>query len=205
MNLSRLAPILFAITCVATTARAQLGVYGTVTVEHTSNIKCLYATCGSSDGTIDPIGGVGGVYYDFKNYGRVRLGVDARAGSTITSKNGAQFLTGPKPRIFSALGGVRASFSTRYEALRPYVEGAVGIGRSNIQTSITPSLSDPSIPTTIQYPTGLEYRGFAGVDFRLLPYLDFRVVELGIGALRSQGSSYRMESISTGVVFHFGH
>ena len=197
MNLSRHVLLLFATVFATVSAQAQLGIYGTVTVEHTTGIKCLDTTCGSNNGTIDPVGGFGGVYYEFKNYGRVRLGVDARAGSTITGKNAAQFLSGPKPRIFSALGGVRASFSTRYDVLRPYVEGVVGIGKSNLQTSTG--------ATALQYPTGVEYRGLAGVDLRLLPALDFRVVELGIGALQLQGSSYRMESISTGVVFHFAH
>lgn len=192
MNLSRHALIFLALIFAAVTAQAQLGIYGTVTVEHTSGIKCFDTVCGSNDGTINPVGGFGGVYYDFKNYGRVRLGVDARAGSTITSKSAAMFFTGPKPRIFSALGGVRASFTTRYDFLRPYAEGLVGVGRSNLQATST-------------YPVGLEYRGLVGVDLRLLPALDFRVVELGIGALQLQGSSYRMESISTGVVFHFAH
>lgn len=196
MNLSRLAFLLFAMISAAATAEAQLGIYGAVTVEHVSGIKCLYPTCGSTNGTIDPVGGVGGVFYDFKTYGRVRLGVDVRGGATTTSKNAVQFLTGPKPRIYSVLGGVRASFNTRFDALRPYVQGSVGIGKSNVQTSTT--------ATALDYPTGLEYRGFAGADLRLLPALDFRVVELGIGALRSQGFSYRMESISTGLVFHFG-
>ena len=120
-------------------------------MERVSGITCLATACGSTDGTLNPLGGFGGVYYDFKTFGPVRLGVDARGGATITSKNAAQFQTGPKPRVYSALGGLRASFHTRYDFLHPYVEGAVGYGKSNVQTSTS--------ATPLEYPSGVEYRG----------------------------------------------
>ena len=197
MNFSRLALVVLAFIAPAAVAQSQLGLYGAVTVEHVGGIQCLTTVCGSPDGTINPVGGFGGVYYDFKSYGRVRLGVDVRGGATIQSKNAAQYFTGPKPRIYSALGGIRASFPTRFDALRPYVQGSVGMARSNFQTSAGASALD--------YPVGVQYRAYAGADLRLLPYLDFRVVELGIGAIQLQGTAYRTESISTGVVFHFAH
>ena len=191
MNLRRLALLLFATIAGAATAKAQLGVYGAVTVERASGIKCLATNgvCGSTDGTINPVGGFGGVYYDFKNYGRVRLGLDVRGGATTQSKSAVGYFTEPT-RIYSALGGVRASFATRFDALRPYVQGSVGMARSNFQA-------------TSGYPVGVQYRGYAGADVRLLQNLDFRVVEFGIGAFQLGGSAYRTESISSGVVFHF--
>ena len=179
----------------ATAAQAQLAVYGTVTVEHLSGINCLQTVCGSGDGTINPIGGFGGVFYDFRTVGPVRIGVDVRAGSTIGNKNAATYFNSARPRIFSALGGVRASFKAPLPQLRPYVEGAVGLGRSNIAVP-----QDSS--GRVNYNSGIEYRGLAGVDLMLLPAMDFRVVELGAGGLHNSGSNYPMYSISTGLVFH---
>lgn len=172
----------------AGSARAQTSVYGTVTVDHVTGIKCQGTTCGSNDGTINPVGGMGGVSYDLRSVGPVRLGVDVRASSVVGNKNAAIYSNFPRPRIYSVLGGVRASFKTPLVQLKPYVEGLVGYGRSNF--AATP------------YASGLEFRGLAGVDLSLLPALDFRVVELGVGSLRNTGNSYSIESISTGVVFH---
>lgn len=176
-------------------AHAQLGVYGTVTVEHPSGIHCQEAICGSNDGTISPLGGFGGVYYDFRTVGPVRLGLDVRAGSTVGNKNAAIYASTPRPRIFSVLGGVRASFHTPLPQLRPYVEGAIGLGKSNIA-------QPQEVDGTVSYRSGLQYSGFAGVDLTLLPVMDFRVVELGAGGLQNFGNTYAVTSISTGLVFH---
>lgn len=184
-----------ALLTLAPVAHAQLAAYGTVTVEHPSSITCREVTCGSNDGTISPIGGFGGVFYDFRNVGPIRLGVDVRAGSTVGNKNAAIYSNAPRPRIFSVLGGVRASFKTPLPQLHPYVEGAIGLGKSNISL---PQDADGAV----HYRSGIEYRGFAGVDLTLLPVMDFRVVELGAGGLQNFGNTYPITSISTGLVFH---
>lgn len=171
-------------------AHAQLAAYGTVSVEHVSGLKCTEAVCGSNDGTVNPVGGGGGLFYDWKTVGPVRVGFDVRASSTLSNKNAVQYAGSPGPHIFSVLGGVRGSVKIPVLSMRPYAQASVGWDRTNVSTPQT-------------YSTGLQFRGFVGVDLPLLPMLDFRVVELGAGSLRSAGSSFPMESISTGLVFHF--
>lgn len=170
-------------------ARAQTSIYGTVTVDHVTGIKCQQASCGSNDGTINPLGGIGGISHDLRFVGPFRLGVDVRGGSVVGNKNAAIYANSPKPRLFSVLGGVRASARTPIFHVTPYLEGLVGYGRSTLNG-------------TALYSSGVEFHGLAGVDLSLLPALDFRVVELGAGSVHSAGSNYPVESISSGLVFH---
>lgn len=176
-------------------AQAQLAAYGTVTVEHLSSIKCVQTVCGSNDGTINPIGGFGGVYYDFRDLGPFRLGIDLRAGKSIGNKSATTYFNSPRPSLFSVLGGIRGSFKTPIHQLRPYIEGAVGLARTDIGVPLTP---DGHVASH----SGVQFRGFAGVDLSLLPQLDFRVVEFGGGGVQGLNSTYPIESISTGLVFH---
>ena len=166
-----------------------------MTVEHITGVRCLQTVCGSSNGTISPVGGTAGVFYDFRQIGPVRLGADVRVSSTLGNKNAATYFNTAKPRIFSALGGIRASFRTPFPRLRPYVQGSVGLARSNL------NLPEDS-SGRVQYHAGVQYRGFAGADLAILPVMDFRVVELGIGGIRNNGNTNLVESISTGLVFH---
>ncbi len=180
----------------AAAARAQTSVYGTVSVEHVTGIQCLQTICGSGDGTTNPLGGFGGGWYDFHSIGPVRLGIDVRAGSTVGNKNAATYFNTARPRVFSVLGGVRASLGTPIFHLHPYVEGAVGLAKSNV------TIPEDATTGQVVYHSGIQYRGFAGVDLPLLPALDFRVVELGAGSLRNLGNNYPIESISSGLVLH---
>ena len=177
-------------------ASAQFAAYGTVTVEHVTGLTCLDVTCGNNDGTVSPVGGGGGVFYDWRTYGRVRVGFDVRASTTSSSKNAVQYAASPGPRIFSVLGGVRGSIKVPLLGMRPYAQASVGWDRTNA-TGVQFDASGRQI-----YSSGLEFRGFLGVDLPLLPVMDFRVVELGAGSLHGAGGSFPMESISTGVVFH---
>src|SRR6202044_3984507 len=81
--------------------------------------------------SVNPLGGTGGAYWDFMKLGPVRLGVDAR-GSILTTKRGAYVnFDGPGARIYSVLGGVRASFHTPIAPLKPYLQVSAGLGRSD--------------------------------------------------------------------------
>ncbi len=137
-------------------AHAQLAVYGTVSVEHVTGLKCLDTVCGSNNGTISPVGGGGGVYYDWRTFGPARIGFDVRASSTVGNKNAVQYASGPQPRIYSALGGVRASFQLKTLSLRPYVQGSVGWDRTNANAPLT-------------YGTGVEFRGVRGCGLPVFP------------------------------------
>ncbi|QHN03714.1 hypothetical protein FTO74_10285 [Granulicella sp. WH15] len=182
----------------ASTAHAQLGVYGTVTVGRLTGVQnSPVATPGVSyNSNVNPLGGTGGIYYDFKNYGPIRLGVDVR-GTILTSKRGAEETSnGAGTRVDSGLGGVRASFHTPILGLKPYAEAMVGIGRSNYGI-ILPTIASNGLKNNV------EYHVFGGLDYKILPIMDWRAVELGYGGLEGGGHNYPLKSVSTGVVFHF--
>jgi hypothetical protein len=205
--------LLLSALAVATTvsAHAQVGVYGMFTVDRISNIASspLPLPPNSTDpafkrsNSVDPLGGTGGVFYDFKKAGLVTLGVDLR-GSIMNTKRGAYVnFNGPGARIYSVLGGVRAQFHPPIKVLKPYIQGSVGLGRSNYGLFSDQDPSPNPQPTKIY--SNFEWEGLAGLDIKLLPILDYRVVELGYGGLDPFGTyshNYPIKQVSMGFVFH---
>ncbi|MEO6805033.1 MAG: hypothetical protein ABI286_08885 [Edaphobacter sp.] len=184
-----------------TSAYAQFGVYGEFTVNRLSNLQSspLLSNPSLKVDPVNPLGGTGGVYYDFLKLGPVKLGADLR-GSILTTKRGAaaQF-NGGGTRIYSALGGVRAVFHTPFAPLKPYIQGSVGLGRSDYGLSNTTSSGQ-----VILY-NNFEYMGLAGLDVKLLPIMDWRVAEFGYGGLNPFGTlshNYPIKQVSMGFVFH---
>ena len=198
MNLRKALLLLAVATFVTATAHAQFGVYGTFTANRLSNIKSSPDATNSNalNNDVAPLGGTGGVYYDFFKLGHlVKLGADARGTITTTKRGAYTDANGGGARVNSALFGVRAVFNAPlfHTILRPYVQGSVGIGSSNYGILY----GNNGVETR----TSFEYMGFAGVDIPLAPYLDFRLVELGIGGL-SNNHNYPLQSVSSGIVFH---
>src|SRR5882757_270669 len=203
----RKAVLLLAAVAVATSvsAHAQVGVYGMFTVDRLSNIASSPLPAPTTNGpnartnTADPLGGTGGIYYDFLKLGPVKLGADLR-GSILTTKRGANVsFNDGGTRIYSALGGVRAVFHTPIAPLKPYIQGSVGLGRSDYGLSNTTSSGQ-----VILY-NNFEYMGLAGLDIKLLPIMDWRVAELGYGGLNpfgTYGHNYPIKQVSMGFVFH---
>ena len=213
----RKAVLLLAAVAVASTvsANGQVGVYGLFTVNRLSNITTsplpplsnnplTNTTVAARFDTADPLGGTGGIYYDFLKLGPVKLGVDAR-GSILTTKRGAYLnFDGPGTRIYSVLGGVRASFRTKYAPLKPYIQGSVGLGRSNYGL-YTPAPQNGLVVNQIVIYNNFEYEGLAGLDIKLLPIVDWRVAEFGYGGLNPFGANshnYPIKQVSMGFVFH---
>jgi hypothetical protein len=208
----RKAVLLLAAVAIVTTvsAYAQVGVYGMFTVDRLSNIvSSPLPVPPNSTGsvfarkdTVDPLGGTGGVYYDFLKLGPVKLGADLR-GSILNTKRGAYVnFNGPGARIYSVLGGVRASFHTPVKSLKPYIQGSVGLGRSDYGLYGGPA-SNQALPNAIY--SNFEYEGLAGLDIKLLPILDWRVAEFGYGGLDPFGTyshNYPIKQVSMGFVFH---
>jgi hypothetical protein len=195
------------VSCVS--ASAQVGVYGMFTADQLSNIvssplppfsSALGPNPDGRSNSVNPLGGTGGAYWDFMKLGPVRLGVDAR-GSILTTKRGAYVnFDGPGARIYSVLGGVRASFHTPIAALKPYIQGSVGLGRSDYGLFN----NGGSGPNGIY--SNFEYEGLAGVDVRILPILDWRMVEFGYGGLDPFGTyshNYPIKQVSSGFVVRF--
>jgi hypothetical protein len=201
----------------ASLAHGQVAVYGTVTLKDLGGIQSSpvlsYVSSSTSSttiattyhNTVDPLGFTGGAYYDFKNIGPIRLGVDLR-GSIVSTKRGAQTnFQGPGSHIYSGLGGVRAVFPSPIKIVKPYAQLSGGYARSNygvLTNAQTTTTVFPGIPTQ----SSLEYHVFAGADIHILPIADFRIVELGFGGLESFGNyahNYPIRSISSGFVLHF--
>ena len=201
MNLRKALLLLAAATFVTATAHAQLGVYGTFTATRLSNLKSSPEATNPAavNNDVSPLGGTGGVYYDFLKLGPVKLGADLR-GSIVTTQRGAYInANGGGARINSALFGVRAVFHVPvlHSILRPYLQGSAGVGRTNYGLLYGNN--------GVVLKSNFEYMGFAGVDIPLAPFMDFRLVELGVGALNPFGTNshnYPLQSVSSGVVFH---
>jgi len=203
----RKAVLFLAAVAVATTAsaHAQIGVYGEFTVDRLSNIASSPLPGNPTTGpnarinTADPLGGTGGIYYDFLKLGPVKLGADVR-GSILTTKRGANVsFNDSGTRIYSALGGVRALFHTPVAPLKPYLQISAGLGRSDYGLSNTTSTGQ-----VILY-NNFEYLGLAGLDIKLLPIVDWRVAEFGYGGLDPFGTyshNYPIKQVSMGFVFH---
>jgi hypothetical protein len=206
-------------------AQAQFSVYGDVTLEHMTGIQsspvlqtlspppCSGTTssttlCTAYNDSVNPIGFTGGASYDFKTIGSVTLAADARGIVESDHRGAGTNFEGPGTRIYSGLGGVKASFHTRLDYLIPYVQGSAGYARSNYgvltNATVVSNSANPVYPG-ISTKNNLEYHVFAGLDLRALAWADWRVVELGYGGLQAFGTyshSYPIYSVSTGVVFH---
>ena len=175
-------------------ARAQVGVYGTVTGERFGGFQCQLTTgCAAPNGVAKPYGAAFGGYYDFRSIGPIRLGVDVRGSvlnsnkSAVTNNSSIDFV-----RHYSALGGVRAEFRTPLKWLHPYGQISAGLGRSNAAFVN----NNPEF-----YQNFTQVQGFAGADISILPVLDLRAIELGAGEAFGP-SSHSIQSIGIGVVFH---
>ncbi len=188
----------FALLCSAA-AKAQFGVYATVTGERITGISCLDPTghCAATGGVVDPFGGNFGAYYDFRNLGPVRLGFDLRGGVLSGNKSAQSYqASGSLIRHYSALGGVRASFATPIKYIRPYGEIAFGYGKTNA-SGYSPVTGISS------YSNYAQAEGLVGVDIPVLPNLNIRAIELGAGALFGS-DTHGFQQIGAGVVFHTG-
>ncbi|MBB5317558.1 hypothetical protein [Tunturibacter empetritectus] len=195
----------------ATSAHAQFGAYGMFTVDRLSNIASSPEqnpnVTSARSNSVDPLGGTGGVYYDFKKLGPVTLGADLR-GSILTTKRGAyEKFNGGGARIYSVLGGVRAVFHTPLAPLKPYVQGSVGLGRSDygLLYSEAGVTDNGIVGNSPILRNNFEYEGLAGLDIKLLPILDYRVAEFGYGGLDPFGNNshnYPIKQVSMGFVFH---
>ncbi|HEY4355523.1 MAG TPA: hypothetical protein VGN16_07240 [Acidobacteriaceae bacterium] len=174
----------------AASAQAQIGVYGVVTGERISGFTCSdpQNRCASNDGKERPYGGNFGIFYDWRNLGPARLGVDLRGGVTNANKSAQVYGTSTDfVRHYSAMAGPRVTFKTPFGALHPYVEVVGGYARYLDATTVAQSG---------------QVQGLAGVDVKILPFLDFRAIEFGAGELFGSNSHFT-ESIGAGVVLHF--
>lgn len=188
-----------------------MGVYAGYQATELSGITCFdpQNACSSKNGKIYPSGLQAGIYWDFRNIGPMRLGVDFRGGTMHSNKSATSSAGGNDTTILdNALLGVRGSFHTHFSWLNPYVQVSAGYARSNATLPISTGLVTTPLPRAED--NFLMYEGFAGVTVRIFPMIDLRPVEVGIGNMNRFGttptedgpSSIGVKSIGAAVVFH---
>lgn len=187
-------------------AQAQFGAYADFTADRFSGLQSSpQAPAGATiNGSVNPTGGTFGVFYDFKTFGPVRLGADARFVHTSDNRSAQTNFAAGGTRIYSTLGGVRASFHTPIKLLVPYVQASAGLARSDYGLLFATDSSGRTKPAPAN---NVEYHVYAGADYNLLPYIGWRVVEVGYGGIDPFGTyshNYPIANISTGIVFRFG-
>ncbi|MBS1816142.1 MAG: hypothetical protein JSS87_14825 [Acidobacteria bacterium] len=181
----RFALVLFVFTIAASTARAQIGAYLNFTAQHIdSSARNIGDTAGDlSDGTW-VFGPQLGFYNDFMHLGPLHLGTDFRG--SILSHGDAKFNNG--------MGGLRASIHSFALPISPYVQASAGIAGFNY--------GRPQGMTKI-----LQYELSGGVDLTVFPRIDWKLVEIGGGALTTFGKGEDGANgtfhISTGLAVRF--
>ena len=182
----------FALLAAAAAHSQVVSLYGTFTPVHVSNVASgINTSTGTSSYWNSGVGG--GVTFGVLPIGPIHIGLDLR-GSSKPGTNGAD----------TALGGLRVGLKLPFTRLKPYAQASGGYLAT--RTAIT---TGPTAGGTLrtQYAA---YEILGGVDYKLIPFLDLRLIEAGGGkgytAFDSANTPSRTVSLftlSTGVVFHF--
>lgn len=167
-------------------ASAQVGIYGNFNLTHASAISSTGTT--STSETF--YGGGGGVYDEFIHLGPVGAGVDVRG----------DYAVGGLYHYRNLLGGLRLSVKPPVLPIRPYLQLSAGVGGTRYTG--THSLFITQIP----WGDKLLYEILGGIDSTILPHVDFRVVEIGVGRQKSTDDGAPSDTllvVNTGLVLRF--
>jgi hypothetical protein len=121
-----------------------------------------------------------GAYLDHGHFLFLSTGVDAR---------GVILGTGSDTKFDAGYIGPRIAVRPHILPIKPYIEGLVGVG----YTQIGQGASQESA-------TKFSYQAVGGLDFTLLPRIDWRVAEFSYGGLSILNGSVHPKTISTGIV-----
>lgn len=188
----RRAYLLIAVLLFAASARAQVAAYVTSSSGHFSSVPTgVTGTSNQEEYASYWASGIGGgVTLNFLPAGPLKLGFDFR-GSTRPGTTGAD----------TAMGGIRLSINPPLLRIKPYVQASAGY----VATRTANVSSGLAGATFTNKCAAWEILG--GIDYPLMKFLDFRVIEVGGGQayplLSSFNSNISMFTINTGVVFHF--
>ena len=143
----------------------------------------------------------GGVTFNFIPTGPVRVGFDVR-GSTKPGTSG----------VDTALAGLRLGFKAPLIGLKPFVQASAGYlatRTANVSTVQTTGTTTTAVGGTFTNKY-IAYQFLGGVDYRIFPFVDFRILEFGIGkgyntgiSFSSSNPSVTLLDINTGLVIHF--
>jgi hypothetical protein len=177
--------LLFSILLVLTaaTVQAQVGLYANFTAQHVGAATGqVFGSAGDLSNGKFLYGPTFGIYNDFLHAGPLHVGADIRG--SILSNGDA--------KLNSGLAGLRVAVKAPVLPIKPYVQASAGVAGFNYgrRQALTNSFT---------------YEIDGGVDLTFLPRLDWRLVEVGGGALTSSGPGANAGNglfhISTGLVF----
>jgi hypothetical protein len=156
-------------------AHAQTAIYGEFTAAKVSSAHTPWM-----------YGPTIGVYHD-SGHGLLATGLDVRgtfAGRGNTNgSNSSQTLD-------TLIGGVRLAVTPHVLPIKPYGEALGGLGHLKAGQGSARTSS-----------TRFAYQFIGGVDFTILPRVDWRVLEFSYGRLAGLGDSFAPKTLSTGIVF----
>jgi hypothetical protein len=132
---------------------------------------------GPNDNGYDLYGGTFGGYLASGRLAILSVGIDLRG--SFSRSSGTSFDTGSI--------GPRIALNTHILPIQPYIEGTVGLGHVDFNGAGSA--------------TKLEYQVLGGLDYTILPRIDWRVAEYSYGGLSTINNyNYRPKSLSTGLV-----
>lgn len=120
-----------------------------------------------------------GLYHDAWHLPLLGIGFDMRA----------TLLGSGETKAYSGYIGPHIQLHPHVLPIRPYIEGLVGGGRVAVGEG-----------SATEDKTALAYEGLAGVDWTILPRIDWRVAEFSFGSFSNLDSSVTPRTISTGLV-----
>jgi hypothetical protein len=134
-------------------------------------------------------GGEVGIYHNFFHMGPIALGADVRGDR----------MSGSQQKYHSALFGLRLAAKPPALPIRPYMQASIGVGG--------PTHSGLNGAGSI-YSDKFQYLVAGGLDYTLVPHLDFRVLEIGYGKMSGISSGGTVPdtsllNISSGLVLRF--
>ena len=184
-------------------AHAQLlSVYGTFTDTHVSNVETgdlLSANTYTEQYTsFNAPGFGGGVTLNALNLPVISFGLDLR-GSSKPGNNGAD----------TGLAGLKLTVHPPLLPIKPYVQVSGGY----LATRTTNLTTFPSSSTTVSNGSFVNhyamYEVIGGIDYKLIHFVDLRLIEFGVGKAYNTGISFNGQNpsatvftINSGIVFH---
>lgn len=134
---------------------------------------------GPNNNGYDLYGGTFGGYLASGRLAILSVGIDLRG--SFTRSSGASFDSGSI--------GPRIALNTHILPIQPYIEGTIGLGHVDFSGG------------SVSGGTKFEYQVLGGLDYTILPRIDWRVAEYSYGALSMINNyNYRPKSLSTGLV-----
>jgi hypothetical protein len=176
-------------------AHAQLSAYVTFSPAHLSNVEtgAVYSATGYTEATASywSSGIGGGLTLPILRLPVVSLGLDLR-GSTRPGTAG----------VDSALLGLKLTVHPHVIPFKPYIQVSGGYLDTRT-TNLTTSSSGGTTGGTFSNKYGA-YEILGGVDYPLIHFVDYRIVEIGAGkGVGLDNYNPTFVTVNTGVVVHF--